>query len=81
MSARKRRSVVESVFDRNQRREAEINEALKQDAARHAAVVKNMQRLRALRLAREELRLAREEKSKEQPLTRTTVQRQQQAAG
>ena len=74
MSARKRRSVVESVFDRNQRREAEINEALKQDAARHAAVVKNMQRLRALRLAREE-------KSKEQPLTRTTVQRQQQAAG
>ena len=74
MSARKRRSVVESVFDRNQRREAEINEALKQDAARDAAVVKNMQRLRALRLAREE-------KSKEQPLTRTTVQRQQQAAG
>jgi len=81
MSARKRRSVVESVFDRNQRRETEINEALKQEAARHAAVVKNMQRLRALRLAREELRLAREEKSKEQPLTRTTVQRQQQAAG
>jgi len=74
MSARKRRSVVESVFDRNRRREAEINEALKQEAARHAAVVKNMQRLRALRLAREE-------KSKEQPLTRTTVQRQQQAAG
>ena len=74
MSARKRRSVVESVFDRNQRREAEINEALKQEAARHAAVVKNMQRLRALLLAREE-------KSKEQPLTRTTVQRQQQAAG
>jgi hypothetical protein len=74
MSARKRRSVVESVFDRNQRREAEINEALKQEAARHAAVVKNMQRLRALHLAREE-------KSKEQPLTRTTVQRQQQAAG
>jgi hypothetical protein len=74
MSARKRRSVVESVFDRNQRREAEINEALKQEASRHAAVVKNMQRLRALRLAREE-------KSKEQPLTRTTVQRQQQAAG
>ena len=95
MSARKRRSVVESVFDRNQRREAEINEALKQDAARHAAVVKNMQRLRALRLAREELRLAREElrlarkelrlareeKSKEQPLTRTTVQRQTTGGG
>jgi hypothetical protein len=74
MSATKRRSVVESAFDRNQKREAEINEALKQEAARHAAVVKNMHRLRALRLAREE-------KSKVQPLTRTTVQRQQQAAG
>jgi hypothetical protein len=67
-------SVVENVFDRNQRREAEINEALKQEAVRHAAVVKNMHRLRALRLAREE-------KSKEQPLTKTTVHRQQQAAG
>jgi hypothetical protein len=33
MSATKRHSVVESVFDRNQRREAEINEALKQEAA------------------------------------------------
>ena len=54
MSARKRRSVVESVFDRNQRRETEINDALEQEAARHAAVVKNMHRLRALRLAREE---------------------------
>jgi hypothetical protein len=62
MSATKRRSVAESVFNRNQRREAEISDALKQEAARHAAVVKNMHRLRALRLAREE-------KSKEQPPT------------
>jgi hypothetical protein len=74
MPATKRREVAETVFNRNQRREAEINEALKQEAARRAAVVKNMHRLRALRLAREE-------KSKERPLTRTTVQRQQQAAG
>jgi len=74
MSATKRRGVTESVFNRNQRREAEINEALKQEAARRAAVVKTMHRLRALRLAREE-------KSKEQPPTRTTLQRQQQAAG
>jgi len=38
---------AESVFQRNERREAEINDALKQEEARHAAVVKNMHRLRA----------------------------------
>ena len=45
--------IAESVFDRNKRREAEINEALKQDSARREAAVKNMHRLRALRLARD----------------------------
>jgi hypothetical protein len=50
MGNAKRREVAESVLNRNQRREAEINEALKQEAARRAAVVKNMHRLRALRL-------------------------------
>ena len=45
--------VAESVFDRNKRREAEINEALKQESARREAAVKNMHRLRALRLARD----------------------------
>ena len=49
----KQREIAESVFDRNQRREAEINDALKQEAARHAATVQNMYRLRALRLARD----------------------------
>lgn len=49
----KRREVAESLFDRTQRREAEISGALKQEAARHAAAVQNMHRLRALRLARE----------------------------
>ena len=53
MSATKRRGVTESVFNRNQRREAEINDALKQEAARHAAVVTNMHRLKALRLEME----------------------------
>jgi hypothetical protein len=53
MSDLRARAVAESVFDRNQRREAEVNEALKQEAARHEAAVKNMQRLRALRLARD----------------------------
>ena len=46
------RAVAESIFDRNKRREAEINEALKQEEARREAAVKNMLRLRALRLAR-----------------------------
>jgi hypothetical protein len=40
----------ETVLGRNQRREAEINEALKQEADRHDAAVKNMHRLRTLRL-------------------------------
>ena len=54
MADPKHREVAESVFERNQRREAEINEALKQETARRAAVVKNMHRLRALRLSRSE---------------------------
>jgi hypothetical protein len=45
--------VAESVFDRNKRREAEINEALKQEEACREATVKNMLRLRALRSARD----------------------------
>jgi hypothetical protein len=53
MADPKRREVAESVFNRNQRREAEINEALRQSAARRAAVVKNMHRLRAQRLERD----------------------------
>ena len=52
------REVPESVFERNQRREAEINNALKQEAARREAVIRNMHRLRALRLARDEKRIA-----------------------
>jgi phosphopantothenate synthetase len=52
MTTTKRREVA--LFNRNQRREAEINEALRQETARRAAVVKNMHRLRALRLSRDE---------------------------
>ena len=47
------REVAESVFERNQRREAEINNALRQEAARREDVIRNMHRLRALRLARD----------------------------
>jgi hypothetical protein len=46
----KQREVAETVFDRNKRRETEINDALRQEQARHEAAVKNMHRLRALRL-------------------------------
>jgi hypothetical protein len=54
MADPKHREVAESVFERNQRRDAEINQALKQEAARREAAVKNMYRLRALRLERDQ---------------------------
>ena len=41
----------ESTASRTERREAEIALAMKQEAERRAAVIKNMQRLRALRLS------------------------------
>jgi hypothetical protein len=47
------RKAAETVFERNQRRETEINDALKQEYARREAAIKNMYRLRALRLARD----------------------------
>ena len=54
MADAKQRELAETIFNRNQEREAKINDALKQEEARHAAVVKNMHRLRALRLSRED---------------------------
>ena len=51
--------IAESQFERNQRREAEVEDALKQERARHAAAVNNMHRLRALRLARDADMIAR----------------------
>jgi hypothetical protein len=47
------RELAETVFERNQRREAEINYALKQEYARRETAIKNMYRLKALRLARD----------------------------
>jgi hypothetical protein len=47
------RDIAETAFERNQRREMEINDALKQEHARREAAVKNMHRLRTLRLARD----------------------------
>jgi hypothetical protein len=48
------RAIAETVFERNQRRETEITQALQQEEARRAAVIKNMHRLRQLRLQRDE---------------------------
>lgn len=49
----KHREVAESAFEKNVRREAEIKNALQQEQARHEAALKNMHRLRSLRLQRE----------------------------
>ena len=48
------RAFAETVFERSQRRDAEINDALKQENARREAAVTNMYRLRALRLERDQ---------------------------
>ena len=48
------RAFAETVFERNQRRDAEIDDALKQENARREAAVTNMYRLRALRLERDQ---------------------------
>jgi len=52
MSGKER--TTETVFEKNKRREAEINIAMKEEQARHEAALKNMHRLRSLRLAQEE---------------------------
>ena len=52
MSA-KDREVAESIFDKKRRREAEINGALQQENAKHEAAIKNIQRLKELRLQRD----------------------------
>ena len=54
MIDRDARAVAETVFERERRREREISDALKLEEERHAAVIKNMHRLRALRLSRKQ---------------------------
>jgi hypothetical protein len=49
---------AESAFNKSERREAEINGALQQERAKHEAAVKNMRRLRLLRLQRDAQRTA-----------------------
>jgi hypothetical protein len=52
MSETTARELAEAEFDQHRKRETETGGALKLEAARHAALVDNMNRLRALRLAR-----------------------------
>ncbi len=49
----RQREIAETLFERNQAREAKINDALKEEYVRREAAIKNMYRLRALRLARD----------------------------
>lgn len=49
----KDRQVAESMFDRYQRRESELDDVLKQERARHDAAMKNLQRLRTFRIERD----------------------------
>jgi hypothetical protein len=47
------RENAESLFQRNQAREVKINDAMKEEYARRETAIKNMYRLKALRLARD----------------------------
>jgi hypothetical protein len=47
------RALAETVFEREHRREGEISEAIRIEEARRSAAIANMDRLRALRLARD----------------------------
>jgi hypothetical protein len=52
MDSTKQRELAESLLDRNKKGETGTDNPLKEEQARHAAVVRNMHRLRALRLSR-----------------------------
>jgi hypothetical protein len=53
MTNSEQREFAETVFERAQRREKELNDALNEEYARREAAIKNMYRLRALRLERD----------------------------
>jgi len=52
MDRTRQRELAESLFDRNKKHKTETDNHVKEEETRHAAVVKNMHRLRALRLSR-----------------------------
>jgi hypothetical protein len=51
MKNKRNAALAETAQSKTERREAEIAHAMKQEAERHAAAVRNMHRLRALRLS------------------------------
>jgi len=53
MTDSNQRALAETVFEREQRREKEISDAMKMEQARRSAAIANMHRLKALRLARD----------------------------
>jgi hypothetical protein len=52
MTSKRNAAPAETVQSKAERREAEIALAMKQEAERHASAIRNMHRLRALRLSR-----------------------------
>lgn len=58
MSKTEQRAIAQTLFAPGQTRE-EIKNAIKLEEARRAAVVKNLYRLRALRLSREQAKMQR----------------------
>ena len=62
MTSRENAVPVETKQSKFERREAEIALAMKQEAERRAAAVRNMYRLRALRLSRANRQVAKTEK-------------------
>jgi hypothetical protein len=53
MTDDRHRALAETIFESEQRREREISDAFKIEAARRSPAIENMDRLRALRLARD----------------------------
>jgi hypothetical protein len=62
MTNKRNAAPTETVQAKNQRREAEIALAMKQETERRAAAVRNMYHLRALRLSRTNRQVAKTEK-------------------
>jgi len=67
MKNKRNAAPVESVQSKNARREAEIAFAMKQETERQAAAVRNMHRLRALRLARANRQVAKTGNNADEP--------------
>jgi hypothetical protein len=74
MSERDRKA-AEATFDKRQKRESEIAGVLIQENARRDAAVKNMQRLRALRIERDAKKSERGESQKARLMKRLGLRR------